>query len=91
MMIPSNSQCDIARLMTKSNITDNQIIKELSAMPQLELDNRCMILDKLLKEHSMPFDEGWSTMVNDFANAGFENQVDKATMFVIYMNWKSKE
>lgn len=86
---PSDRQCEIARAMTKSNASDEQITKELSIMTALEWEEQCQILDKVLKEHNMPFDKGWNIMCADFINIGAVNSVDEATVFVAYMDLKS--
>ena len=87
---PSDRQCEIARAMTKSNASDEQITKELSTMTANEWEEQCRILDKALVEHNMPFDKGWNIMCADFINIGAANSVDEATVFVAYMDLKSQ-
>lgn len=44
-----NKGYQIARLLTKSKVSDEQIEKELSSMTALEWDRICNILDNFLK------------------------------------------
>lgn len=90
MRKPSNRQCEIARVMTKSSASDIQISNELGTMTQQEWIEQCKILDKALIEHNMPFDKGWNIMCADFINIGAANSVDEATVFVAYMDLKSQ-
>lgn len=89
-MKPSNRQCELARLLTKSKTTNLQITKELSTMTEAEWDKQCEILNNFLIAHDMPLDKGWDLMCNDFYNIASANQVDEATLFVAFMNWLNK-
>lgn len=86
-MNPSNRQCEIARLLTKSKVTDLKIKQELSSMTETEWNKQCEILNNFLIAHNMPFDKGWDLMCNDFYNISSANNVDVATLFVAYMEW----
>lgn len=87
---PSNRQCEMARLMTKSCITNAQIKEELHKLSDTDWDVQCNILDKLLLEHNASFDKAFPVAVNDFRNIGATNGVNEATVFVAYMEWKNK-
>lgn len=90
MKKPCNKQCILARAMTRSVATDEQIYAELSSVSQAEWNKQCKILDNFLIAHDMPLDEGWNLMCNDFYNIASANHVDNATLFVAYMDWVSK-
>ena len=64
-----NKGYQIARLLTKSKVSDEQIEKELSSMTALEWDRICNILDNFLKAHDMPLDQGWALMINDMSKS----------------------
>lgn len=89
-MKPSSKQCEIARAMTRSEVTNSQIMRELSTMTESEWDKQCEILDKFLKEHNISFDKGWDLLCTDFINIAAANQVDEATLFVAYMDWMNR-
>lgn len=89
-MNPSRKQCEIARAMTKSNVSDDVIREELRRLTESEWNEQCSILDNELKEHNAPFDKGFPIMVDDFVNIGAANGVDEATVFVAYMEWKNR-
>lgn len=86
---PSNRQCEIARLLTRSEATDERITKELNCTSMEEWDEMCAVLDDLLKKHDTSFDKGWNTMVEDFISVSAPEGIDEATLFVAYMNWMS--
>lgn len=87
---PNNKQCEIARLITRSEASDIQITMELETMTEKEWYKQCEILNNFLIAHNMPLDEGWDILCNDFYNIAAANQVDKATLFVAFMDWLNK-
>lgn len=92
MIIPPNNKlCNLARVMTLSEATNETIRSELKKLTFVEWDEQCTILDSLLRKHDMPFDKGYPIMVADFINIGAANEVDEATVFIAYMNWISKQ
>lgn len=50
----------------------------------------CVILDGLLKRHSMPFDKGQFLLVKDVISVSTANGVNEASLFIAYMNWRQK-
>lgn len=87
MKKPSNRQCEVARLLTKSNMSDGEITQELTSLTTEEWDMQCEMVDKMLIKHNMPFDKGWNIMCEDFINIATANGVNEATVFVAYMEW----
>lgn len=87
---PSSIQCAVARLMTNSTASDDVITHELNSVTEKEWNEMCLVLDSILKKHDDPFDKGKTMMVADFVNVGAANGVNEATLFIAYMNWKSK-
>ena len=86
---PNSRQCEIARAMTKSCITNVQIREELHKLSDSEWDVQCTLLDGLLKEHNASFDKAFPVAVDDFRTIGASNGVNEATLFVAYMEWKN--
>lgn len=86
-MNPSKRQCEIARVMTKSEASDAVIKSELKKLTDAEWNEQCTILDRILKKHDAPFDKGFHTLCIDFINIDAANGVNEATVFVAYMNW----
>lgn len=82
-----NKGYQIARLLTKSKVSDEQIEKELSSMTALEWDRICNILDNFLKAHDMPLDQGWALMINDIHNISDVYKVSEATLLSAYLPW----
>lgn len=89
-MKPSNKQCELARTMTQSKASNNTIRKELNKLTEAEWNEQCAILDKILQKHNAPFDKAFHIMVDDFNNIGTANGIDKATVFVAYMEWRNR-
>ena len=46
-----NMQYEIAKVVTKRQITDEEINKELTLLSKEEWDEQCALLDKTMKEH----------------------------------------
>ncbi len=90
-MNPNNRQCEVARVMTQSKASNEVIRNELKKLTESEWNEQCAILDKALEKHNAPFDKGFHIMVADFADIGVANGVDKATVFVAYMEWNYKQ
>lgn len=88
---PSFRHCEIARYITKSQATNEQIAKELASMTETEWSKQCKILDNFLIVHDIPLDKGWELMCVDFYNIASANQVDEATLFVAYMGWLNQQ
>ena len=84
---PSFRQCEVARIMTKSQATNEQIIKELASMTTAEWYKQCKILDNFLVANNIPLDKGWNLLCADFCNIASVNNVNEATLFVAYMEW----
>ena len=91
IILSIDKQCDVARVMTLSEATNETIRSELKKLSSVEWDEQCTILDSLIHKHDMPFDKGYPIMVADFINIGAANEVDEATVFIAYMNWLSKQ
>ena len=89
-MNPSFRQCQVARAMTRSQATNEQIVRELASMTETEWSVQCEILDKFLVANDVSFDKGWDLMCIDFCNIASANDVDEATLFVAYMEWLNK-
>ena len=50
---PSYRQCELARAMTRSSVTDLQITRELASMTTEEWSKQCKILDNFLIAHDI--------------------------------------
>ena len=90
-MNPSKKQCEIARVMTKSNASDDVIRAELRKLTESEWYVQCSILHKSLQKYNIPFDKGYQLANIDFSNIGAANGVDEATVFVAYMEWRNRK
>lgn len=89
-MNPSSKQCEIARAMTKSSVSDDVIREELRKLTESEWNEQCSILDRALQKYNEPFDKAFHKAQTDFVNIGAANGVDEATVFVAYMEWRNR-
>ena len=88
-----NMQYEIAKIVTKNQITDEEINKELALLSKEEWDEQCALLDKMMKEHAenrkdKPADE---VMLQDLINVGAANNVSETTMWIAYLKWMGVE
>lgn len=87
---PNNRQCELVRVMTKSDVSNEQIIKDLEHTSQEEWNQMCLILDRSLKRHNMSFDKGQNFLVEDIISVSTANGVNEASLFIAFMNWIQK-
>lgn len=78
---------EIARQMTKSMVTDEQITKELFSKAESEWDKPCEIVNKFVLEHNQPFDKVWNLICEGFTHIATSNNVSSATLYVAYTRW----
>lgn len=88
-----NMQYEIAKVVTKNQISDEEINNELALLSQKEWDEQCAMLDKIMKEHvenrkDKPADE---VMLQDLINVGTANNVSETTMWIAYLKWMGVE
>ena len=88
-----NMQYEIAKVVTKNQITDEEIIKELALLSKEEWDDQCALLNKMMKDHvenckDRPADE---VMLQDWINVGAAKNVSETTMWIAYLKWMEVE
>lgn len=88
-----NMQYEIAKVVTKKQITDEEINKELASLSKEEWDNQCALLDKMMKEHvenckGKPAEDA---ILQDLINVGAANDVSETTVWLAYLKWLDVE
>ncbi len=88
-----NMQYKIAKVVTKNQISDEEIAKELASLSKEKWDEQCAMLDKMMKEHvenckDKPADE---VMLQDLMNVGKANNVSETTVWIAYLKWMDVE
>lgn len=86
----SEQQCKLARTLTDDTVTDDIINSEYQAMTPADKNAASLVIDKLMKQHNLPFDKGMKIMIADFAKISKQYSIAPATLFCVYMDWKSK-
>lgn len=87
----SQKQCELARLLTGDSTPDAQISFEFLSLDQAKKTSAAQTMDIILKQHNLPFDKGFSLMKKDFSDLSAQFAISPATLFCIYMDWKSKK
>lgn len=88
-----NMQYEIAKMVTKNQITDEEINKELALLSKEEWDEQCALLDKMMKEHveNRKYKPAEEIMLQDLTNIGVANNVSETTMWIAYLKWMDVE
>lgn len=84
-----NMQYEIAKMVTKNQISNEEIDKELASLSKEEWDEQCTILDKMMKEHVENRKEksAEEVMCQDLINVGAANNVSETTVWIAYLKW----
>ena len=92
MKLFSNKQCELARTMMKSAVSNDYIMQEYNKIYDDDWNEICLQIDRLLKKHNASFNEKrWNTMIVDFINVAAANQIDETVLYVAYMQWLSNQ
>lgn len=88
-----NMQYEVVKMVTKNQITDEEIDKELALLSQEQWDEQCILLDKIMKEHvenrkDKPAED---VMLQDLINVGTANNVSATTVWIAYLKWLDVE
>ena len=88
-----NTQYEIAKMVTKNQISDERIDRELASLSQEEWDEQCIMLDKMMREHiekrkDKPAED---VMLQDLINVGTANNVSATTVWIAYLKWLDVE
>ncbi len=88
-----NMQYEIAKIITKNQISDEEIDKELALLSRKQWNEQCTLLDKMMKEHvenhkDKPAEE---VMLQDLINVGAANNVSETTVWIAYLKWQDVE
>ena len=86
-------QYEIAKMVTKNQISNEEIDKELALLSKEEWYEQCGLMDKIMKEHvenrkDKPAEE---VMLQDLINVGVANNVSETTMWIAYLKWLDVE
>lgn len=85
----SSKQCETARLMTNDTTSDVLINSEYASMSDAAKNEAAIKIDELAKTYTTPFDMSFPLMVKDFAQVASQYNISKATLFCVYMAYKS--
>lgn len=88
-----NTQYEIAKIVTKNQISDERIDKELASLSQEKWNEQCVMLDKMMKDHvenrkDKPAED---VMLQDLINVGTANNVSATTVWIAYLKWMDVE
>ena len=81
---------EIARLVTDSKLSNQEIIIIVREVDQGIKDKVCLEIDQRVKESHLPISEAFSLIRNDFNQIAIRYNMDQAVLFWIYMEWLNK-
>lgn len=84
----SNKQCEIARLMTHNDATDETINQEMICLSSEAKVCISAKIDDLVKQHNAPIDKALNVMFDDFLSVSNEFNISPPTVFCVYMESK---
>ncbi|MCD7817761.1 MAG: hypothetical protein LUH07_01735 [Lachnospiraceae bacterium] len=87
MKKPNNKQCELARVITGSYASDEQIITELSSKIEIEWGTLCGKIGDEMSRYDASNEKYPLEVWSQFATTGEEYQVDAATVFLAYVEW----
>lgn len=90
-MMLSSKQCEIARLLTKTNITNEQINTEYNSIKKTDSDLAVQEINGLLIKHNDSFDKGFDVMTDDFTIISSKYDISPATLFCLLMEYFNKQ
>ena len=83
----SSRECQMARLMTGSDATDDQISQEYAAMLGSNRRVAALRLDEAVRRCGLPFEQAWERALKDFRELAAQYRVSPATLFCLYLEW----
>lgn len=88
-----NTQYEIAKIVTKNQISDERIDRELASLSQEKWNEQCALLDKIMKEHveNRKDKSAEEIMLQDLMNVGKANNVSETTVWIAYLKWMDVE
>ena len=88
-----NTQYEIAKIVTKNQILDERIDKELASLSQEKWDEQCAMLDKMMKDHVENRKDKLAeeVILQDLMNVGKANNVSETTVWIAYLKWMDVE
>lgn len=89
-LMTKEQQCEIARLMTGSTVSDEIILRNVENTHYLIKKEASSLVDKLIQKHDLPFDKAYPIVKDDFNRIAVRYDLDVAALFWIYMEWKGK-
>ena len=84
-----NKQYEIARIITKSYISDEVIDKELSVLTKEEWDKHCMLIDTKIKEVVEGLEKAVQedAMLQALKSVSLESGISATVLWIAYLKW----
>ena len=88
-----NKQYDIARIITKSNISDEEIDKELYTITTEEWNKYCVLLDTKIKEavEKLDVEAREEALLEVLKDMSMDNEFSATTLWISYLKWLDVE
>lgn len=85
-----DQQCEIARVMTGSNYSNDEILKNIRTMNELVKEEASVSINQLLLRDNLPFDKAFPLVKADFKKVAQKYKINPAALFWVYMEWKGR-
>ena len=82
-----DKQAEIARLMTGSKLSDQEMFELVRSTSQATREKVCPQVDQMVKDRNMPFDKAYPLVRDGFNQIAVNFNMDPAVLFWIYMDW----
>lgn len=84
-------QAEIARTMTGSNLSTDDIIGQVVCVSKLTKEIVCPQIDEMVRKNNLPFDKAFPLVKAGFNNIAKDYNLDPAVLFWVYMDWMSEK
>ena len=88
-----NKQYELVRIITKSNISDEEIDEELSAITTEEWNKYCVLLDTKIKEdvEKLNVEAREEALLEVLKDMSMDNGFSATTLWISYLKWLDVE
>jgi hypothetical protein len=82
-------QAKIACDFTGSSLSPELINQQIKKTPKKVKMNLCLDIDAVINEYALPYDIAYPIVKKSMETIAKRTKIDPATLFCIYMAWKS--
>lgn len=84
-------QAKLACDFTGSSVSPEVINRQIKKTSKKVQETVCLDLDAVINEYALPYDIAYPIIKKSIETVARRTKIDPATLFCIYMSWKSKK